>query len=80
MNNATIIPTGSSEHTKANNIYDLAGNVYEWTIEGNGWNYRCYRGGNVARYSNDIPAAERGSFYPDYIDEYFGCRAYLYIK
>ena len=28
-----IIPTGSSEFTKANNIYDLAGNVYDWTAE-----------------------------------------------
>ena len=28
-----IIPTGSAEYTKANNIYDLAGNVREWTME-----------------------------------------------
>ena len=27
------IPTGSTEYTKANNIYDLAGNCYEWTQE-----------------------------------------------
>ena len=27
------IPTGSAEYTKANNIYDLAGNVEEWTTE-----------------------------------------------
>ena len=26
------IPTGSTEYTKANNIYDLAGNVNEWTM------------------------------------------------
>ena len=30
---STRIPTGSSEFTKANNIYDLAGNVYDWTAE-----------------------------------------------
>ena len=29
----TRIPTGSSEFTKANNIYDLSGNVYDWTLE-----------------------------------------------
>ena len=33
QNNSTIIPTGSSDYTKANNIYDLAGNVYDWTME-----------------------------------------------
>lgn len=32
--NAWKIPTGSTEYTKANNIYDLAGNLREWTIEG----------------------------------------------
>ena len=26
-------PTGSTEYTKANNIYDLAGNVCDWTME-----------------------------------------------
>ena len=30
---STRIPTGSSEFTKANNIYDLAGNVLDWTAE-----------------------------------------------
>ena len=28
-----MIPSGSSEYTKANNIYDIAGNVEEWTLE-----------------------------------------------
>ena len=32
-NSSTRIPTGSSDYTKANNIYDLAGNMYEWTME-----------------------------------------------
>ena len=30
---STLIPTGSTEYTKANNIYDLAGNCIEWTQE-----------------------------------------------
>ena len=32
-NKKEIIPTGSTEYTDANNIYDLAGNVDEWTLE-----------------------------------------------
>jgi len=30
------IPTGSTERNKANNIYDMAGNQWEWTLEGYG--------------------------------------------
>lgn len=32
-NSATQIPTGSTEYTRANNIYDMAGNYWEWTLE-----------------------------------------------
>ena len=42
----TRIPTGSSDYTKANNIYDLAGNVYDWTMEAVSANGRGLRGGN----------------------------------
>lgn len=45
----TIIPTGSTEYTKANNIYDLAGNVQDWTLEASNTNSRVTRGG----YCND---------------------------
>ena len=40
------IPTGNSEYTKANNIYDLAGNTNEWTMEGFSSDNRVYRGGD----------------------------------
>ena len=30
---STRIPTGSAEYTKVNNIYDMAGNMWEWTLE-----------------------------------------------
>ena len=31
-NQSVKIPTGSTDRNKANNIYDLAGNVAEWTL------------------------------------------------
>ncbi len=40
-----IIPTGSSEHNNKNNIYDMAGNVYEITLEAYSKACRAYRGG-----------------------------------
>ena len=39
------INTGSKEETKANNIYDLAGNVWEWTTEAALPDDQVYRGG-----------------------------------
>ena len=44
---STRIPSGSSETTKANNIYDLAGNIREWTIETSSTNRRMLRQGRL---------------------------------
>ena len=52
--------TGYSEYWKANNIYDIAGNVWEWTQEkystGTG---RDIRGGSYSINGGDHPAAVR---------------------
>ena len=53
------IPTGSTEYTKANNIYDLAGNLSEWTMESYGNSVRIGRGGynggsNVSSYRHEL--------------------------
>lgn len=61
---SVIIPTGSAEYTKTNNIYDMAGNVCEWTTEANSTCNRVYRGGNYGYYG--YPLADRSSYYvPD---------------
>ena len=79
-NSSTRIPTGSAEYTKANNIYDLAGNVRDWTMEAISTGYRVYRGGNY--YGNGVyyPADYRGINYPTYSNYGYGCRSALYIK
>ena len=46
------IPAGSTDYTKVNNIYDLAGNVYDWTMEANSSYSRVMRGGNYNSNSN----------------------------
>ena len=67
--------TGASEYWKSNNIYDLAGNVYEWTQEkystgtdsiGRGDEY-IYEGG----YN---PAANRYNHGDESITNYYGSR------
>lgn len=52
----TRIPAGSAEYTKANNVYDMAGNVFEWTTEAYSTNGRVYRGGS---YDFSYPASYR---------------------
>ena len=41
-----LLTTGASEDFKTKNIYDLAGNVEEWTNEAVSATYRVYRGGD----------------------------------
>ena len=77
---STRIPTGSAEYTKANNIYDLAGNVREWTMEANSTYGRVYRGGYYSYYGHNNPADYRYSTGPTYSYYYYGCRSALYIK
>ena len=43
-NNINLINTGEYDETKRNNIYDIAGNVWEWTTEANDTTYRVLRG------------------------------------
>ena len=71
------IPTGSTERNKANNIYDMAGNQWEWTLEGYGNYSRRGRGGYYGDYASGYSVGYR------YGDSPYGTdasRAYFYIK
>ena len=76
----TRIPTGSTEYTKANNIYDLAGNVCDWTLEAYAANARIYRGGDSYDDGSNLPAGYRNFNEPTYRNDSRGCRSALYIK
>ena len=76
---STRIPTGSAEYTKANNIYDLVGNVRDWTMEAYSTNYRVYRGGIYSNHGYSSPADYRYYYNPSSY-YYCGCRSALYIK
>ena len=77
---STRIPTGSAEYTKANNIYDLAGNVRDWTMEALSTYSRVSRGGYCGNGGDSIPAGSRDYGNPTYSDSHSGCRSALYIK
>ena len=79
-------PTGNSETWKANNIYDIAGNVFDWTIEANTSSKRVLRGGYYSDTGSSYPASNRRTnfnlYYSSYPDEdftYIGCRSALYV-
>lgn len=80
ISTSTRIPAGSAEYTKTNNIYDMAGNVWEWTTEAYSTNSRVYRGGYCNGYGVNYPMASRSSIYPAATTVSYGCRAALYIK
>ena len=76
--------TGKSEYWKANNIYDLAGNVREWTQEKRstvsttgGDTVRALRGGSYDFNGDETPAAERFGYDILYIS--FGFRVSFYL-
>ena len=77
---STRIPTGSAEYTKANNIYDLSGNVWDWTMETYYSHYRVVRGGRYVVTGTNNPADSRGYSSPTLSYDLDGCRAALYIK
>ena len=81
LGSSTRIPTGSTEYTKANNIYDLSGNVRDWTMEACSTNNRVTRGNYYDYTGTHLPASERYQYTnPIYSNESYGCRASLYIK
>ena len=77
----TRIPTGSAEYTKANNIYDLSGNVWDWTMDAYSTDRRVLRGGIYGDTGTNYPADYRSSYlYPAEGYVGYGCRSALYIK
>ena len=62
-NSGSRQPSGINEYWKVNNIYDLAGNVLEWTQENySTGSYRASRGGDYYSDGAGVPAANRNSY------------------
>jgi len=65
---STKLNTGKTTFTMANNIYDLAGNCFEWTQEASGTVGRANRGGSYISDGSSNPASNRLSGIPDLSD------------
>ena len=73
------INTGSKEETKANNIYDLAGNVCEWTTEAALPDDQVFRGGGSYGSAFFPPSYPRLSDSPGNTSFIIGFRPAIYL-
>ncbi len=75
-----LLTTGASETFKKQNIYDLAGNTWEWTLErtSHSNNSCAIRGGSLFSIGLSKPASYRFSTYTTYYFSNVGFRVTIY--
>ena len=78
--NGILLTTGGTERSNVMNIYDIAGNVSEWTLEkASNTNLPCaLRGGNFYGTGSGYPAAYRDGFSTGISSDGFGFRVSLF--
>ena len=72
--------TGSNANYAVKNIYDLGGNVVEWTMEAYNTYDRVGRGGYYSVSGLEYPASSRFKSFPSSSYDYNGFRLVLYVK
>ena len=80
QNSSKMTPTGATERNKANNIYDMAGNVWEWTMESYSTYCRIRRGGEYDNYASDYSVGYRNFNSPYFSGDYLRCACVLLHK
>ena len=77
-----LLTTGASEETKKMNIYDFAGNEWEWTLERTSIssNPCAIRGGNYSDIGSDYPASYHGYNGTTGANSNIGFRTTLYVN
>ena len=75
-----LLSTGAVEDNSKMNIYDLAGNLWEWTLEKSTSTYSpcVYRGGSYGDDGSSYPASNRGDVSTSFSFNNLGFRPALY--
>ena len=78
--NGVLLSTGATERNSKMNIYDLSGNVHEWTLEkSTNTSYPCVNRGGLFGYSGSThPASTRGGNSTSFSNSGIGFRPALY--
>ena len=78
--NGVLLSTGATERNSIMNIYDLAGNVWEWTLEKstNTFHPCVFRGGSYYNSGSSVPASYHGYNSTSLSLSYIGFRPALY--
>ena len=78
--NGIFLTTGGTEQSKVMNIYDIAGNVWEWTLEktSDTSSYCARRGGSYNNIGSAVPATFRGRDNMTYAHYSIGFRVALW--
>ena len=75
-----IANSGAYEDDKLKNIYDLCGNLGEWTMEARSSALRVNRGGDFGSSGSEYPVSTRSNYSPGNDDGYnIGFRPALYL-
>ena len=74
---ASKLPTGSL--SSVNNIYDMSGNVFDWTAESNSSSNRLLRGYRYDTFSVGWYSGARSDKYPTNSFAFYGSRVGLYL-
>ena len=75
----SIATAGRDTAYQQKHIYDMAGNVWEWTMENHHADGRVIRGGSYYNIGSAIPASVRRYDSPDGSYDHFGFRITLFL-
>ncbi len=78
-NTTNLANTGEFSQTEKNHIYDLAGNLGEWTTEAFSTDGRDLRGGSYDDSGSGFPASGRDNDSPGFSNPRIGFRLALYL-
>ena len=70
QSNRILLTTGASDTNAKMNVYDLAGNLWEWTLEKSSAGYKSQRGGGFNHQSTSPPSIRAGFTYLEHGFEY----------